>query len=80
MNIVILDDHVGVFKPNRQLAQTLDCIGVHLGGKILKRGRAGKLANSVLVIIKNHNIHTRIVPWRLTPTVGLVACQVTKLL
>ena len=51
-------DHVGIFESHRQLAQALDGVGVNLGLVGLQSGRAFELANRVLVIIKNHNIHT----------------------
>jgi len=50
-------DHFGIAQPYRQLAQTLDRVGVDLGRIGLELGRARQLANGVLIVVEDHDIH-----------------------
>ncbi len=54
-------DHVGVAQAHRELSDALDGVGVDLGGVGLELGRAVQLANGVLVIVEDHDVHARIV-------------------
>ena len=54
-------DHVGIFQAHRQLPQAFDGIGIDLGGISIQARCAMELAHSVLVIIKDHDIHPAIV-------------------
>src|SRR3989344_5335272 len=49
-------DDVSVFEADGQLAQPLDGVGV-------EPGCAVELADCVLVVVENHNVHPDIVPW-----------------
>src|SRR3989344_3933831 len=56
-------DDVSVFEADGQLAQPLDGVGVDLGGVRVEPGCAVELADCVLVVVENHNVHPDIVPW-----------------
>ena len=53
------DNHIGVFEPNRQLANAFDRVGVDLGWVVLEFGCAVEFADDILVVIKDHNVHAR---------------------
>ena len=50
-------DDVSVLEAHRQLPQTLDGIGVNLGGVGVQLGCALQLSNRILIVIEDHNIH-----------------------
>src|SRR5690606_23620195 len=55
-------DDVRIPETHGELAQSLDRVGVDLGGVRIKPRRAVELADRILVIVEDHNVHPDIVP------------------
>ena len=56
--------HVGISQAHRQLADSLDGVGENLGGVGFQFVGAAQLAHSVLIVVKDHDVHAAIVPAR----------------
>jgi len=57
----VTDQHqdVGVAQPHRELSHSLDGVGEHLDGIGLQFAGALQLADGVLVVVQNHDVHGR---------------------